>query len=236
MSVSQARYHRTPADPEDTRAKLLESAYRVFAERGYHGATVREICQFANVNVALVNYYFGDKLELYTEVLRRAVDDPERLRGMRELMAQDLEPELLFRKVIRLILQSMLRRREQGPVHMRLMLHELARPTPAIGRVVEETVKPMHDWLRGLVGELLGLPPLHDKTRLCVQSIIGQAIHYAHHSPVISRLWPELKMTPEQQDMVADHIADFSLSHLKAVRKQHQRPATVKTKVRRAKS
>ena len=52
---------RDPALPDGTRNKLLDSAGRVFADFGYQGATVREICARAGVNVALVNYHFGDK-------------------------------------------------------------------------------------------------------------------------------------------------------------------------------
>ncbi len=61
---------RIPALPDGTRAKLLDSAGQVFADSGYQAATVREICARAGVNIALINYHFGDKLELYTEVLR----------------------------------------------------------------------------------------------------------------------------------------------------------------------
>ena len=111
---------------------------------------------------------------------------------------------------------------------MRFMLHELARPTPAMGRVIDESVKPLHDRLCILSGRILDLPPAAPRTRLCAQSIMGQIIHYAHHSPVISRLWPELKMSPEQQDMVANHIADFSLSYLQSMREDCDRTQPTK--------
>src|ERR1700683_3182024 len=62
-----------PALPDGTRTKLLDAAGHVFADFGYQAATVREICARAGVNIALVNYYFGDKLELYTEVLRHSI-------------------------------------------------------------------------------------------------------------------------------------------------------------------
>ena len=70
-----------------------------------------------------------------------------------------------------------------------------------------------------LLGRILDLPPAAPRTRLCAQSIMGQIIHYAHHSPVISsRLLAGIEDdAPEQQDMVANHIADFSLSYLTSV-------------------
>jgi len=56
-----------------TREKLIEAAGQVFAERGFQEATVREICSRAGTNGAAVNYHFGDKLGLYTEVLRSSI-------------------------------------------------------------------------------------------------------------------------------------------------------------------
>lgn len=228
MAASQAGSTRQTAANEETRTRLLEAASAVFADRGYHEATVREICHRAKVNLALVNYHFGDKLELYTEVLRCSVKQPENLQEVHDLFLEKDEPEILLRRFIHMMLRRMVKRREKSNMHMRLMLHELARPTPAVARVVDESVKPLHDRLRALLGKILALPPEHDKTRLCTQSIIGQTIHYAHHSPVIARLWPELKMTPEQQDMVADHIADFSLAYLKLVRRRRSLMKRVK--------
>ncbi len=70
---SPSRARRKPKIVELTRDKLIEAAGHVFAERGYRAATIREICRRAGANVAAVNYTFGDKMGLYTEVLRHSV-------------------------------------------------------------------------------------------------------------------------------------------------------------------
>jgi AcrR family transcriptional regulator len=54
---------------DETRQMLIKAAGQVFAEE----ATVREVCSRAGINGAAVNYHFGDKLGLYTEVLRSPI-------------------------------------------------------------------------------------------------------------------------------------------------------------------
>ncbi len=48
------------------------SASRIFAEKGYHAATIAEICEQAESNIASVNYHFRDKENLYLEAWRFA--------------------------------------------------------------------------------------------------------------------------------------------------------------------
>ena len=53
---------------EPTRQRVLEAALEVFAERGYDGASVRDVCARAGVNGAAVNYHWGAKDKLWLAV------------------------------------------------------------------------------------------------------------------------------------------------------------------------
>jgi hypothetical protein len=66
------------------------------------------------------------------------------------------------------------------------------------------------------------LPPNDDKTRLCANSVMGQILTYVLAGPLLAGVWAELKMTPEQVERIADHIADFSLSYLQDFRSKHR--------------
>jgi TetR/AcrR family transcriptional regulator, regulator of cefoperazone and chloramphenicol sensitivity len=207
-----------PALPaqDDTRTKILKAAIKVFSDHGYDRATVRDICRRAGVNLALVNYHFGDKMELYLAVVRFAVDADAKMELINHALEQNADPCDALRQIIRAVLERLSTTREQFGLQLRFVLKEMANPTPALAGVVEESLQPLYDRLRSLVGQILNLPPNHDKTRLCTHSIMGQVAHYSHAQPVLCQLWPKMKMSPKQREMVANHIADFSLAYLRS--------------------
>ena len=53
-----------------TKDRLLEKAEILFAHKGYHAISVREITSAAQCNMAAVNYHFNNKKNLYMEVFR----------------------------------------------------------------------------------------------------------------------------------------------------------------------
>lgn len=60
-------------DKIDRKEVILDVAERMFSELGYDGASTRIISKEAEVNVAMLNYYFGSKDGLFTAVFERRV-------------------------------------------------------------------------------------------------------------------------------------------------------------------
>jgi AcrR family transcriptional regulator len=58
-----------------TRARLIEAACDVFAEKGYDDATVAEICSRADANIAALNYHLGDKAAAYRMAYHLAFEE-----------------------------------------------------------------------------------------------------------------------------------------------------------------
>lgn len=58
----------------DPRARILDAAEHAFAEFGFEGASLRQIVQEAQVNLATVYYYFRSKEGLLTAVFQRRFD------------------------------------------------------------------------------------------------------------------------------------------------------------------
>jgi AcrR family transcriptional regulator len=62
-----------PRGGSDARSRLLAAARRRFLEAGYPGTTLRAVAADADVDVALVSYYFGSKQGLFAAAMTLAI-------------------------------------------------------------------------------------------------------------------------------------------------------------------
>lgn len=205
---------RAKDDPtEETRQRLLEAGAEVFAEVGYHAATIRQICARAKANVALVNYHFGDKSELYEAVLNSLLRDSAIMEVQERLSRPGLSPEATLREIIYLRLRGILHH-ERHSWHLRLLCHEMANPSPAAANVQRLFLQPIAARASALVGSILGLPADHPKTRLCIFSIAGQVIFHVLSSTALGKLTGRPPITEQECELLADHICEFSLAYM----------------------
>src|SRR5262249_39293875 len=58
-------------NPERTQQRLFQAAFKEFAAKGFAGARVDVIARRAGINKRMLYHYFGDKEDLFREVLRR---------------------------------------------------------------------------------------------------------------------------------------------------------------------
>ena len=80
----------TRANPEKSRAAILQAAIREFAQQGMAGARTDSIARAARVNKALLYYYFKDKETLYGEAIDFAFGQLSQ--HMLQVLDQDLPP------------------------------------------------------------------------------------------------------------------------------------------------
>ncbi len=68
-------------DAARTKGIILDAAEKIFAELGYSAARIDVIAKASGYNKSLIYQYFGDKLGLYTEVVKRADQIGEQITG-----------------------------------------------------------------------------------------------------------------------------------------------------------
>ena len=74
MNSASASAQQDTARLESRRTRILDAAEKLFAEHGYDGVTLRAIAREADVDVALANYHFGRKHELFEATFMRRAE------------------------------------------------------------------------------------------------------------------------------------------------------------------
>lgn len=195
---------------ETTRDRLLAAAREVFAELGFKGATVREICRRAEVNVAAVNYHFNGKEALFMAALE--------LEPIENLIGTNGEAGSAEMRLTRFIREFVSRLMDKGCTpHSQLILRELLEPSPALDSIARAIMVPLHEHLTGLVREIVGDAVAPEEVRRCVFSIFGQCTYYRNAREINRRVYPELEYDADEIEATANHIAEFSLAGLKRV-------------------
>jgi AcrR family transcriptional regulator len=200
------------ASADDTRQRLLEAAVQVFAELG-KDAPVRRILEAASIkNIAAVNYYFGDKDQLYEAALRHAFcAGPSSLKV--PTFPADVPPTVKLYEFIRAFARHVAVP-EQNDLHLRLVHRELMEPSASGELLLREFIRPTYEKLWGLLREVLG-PELPEETiHLLGFSIVGQCVYHRIGARVLRRVVGEAEHATYTRERLADHIAAFSLAAL----------------------
>lgn len=61
-------------EKEKSKQRILNSATKLFAQKGYDGVGIREICKDANANICMVSYFWGGKEELYKGIVDSLIE------------------------------------------------------------------------------------------------------------------------------------------------------------------
>lgn len=146
-------------DGAATRQLLIETAGRVFAERGYADATSKEICERAGVPMASVNYHFGSRDGLYETVLIAAHQQVVSLDELKALAADIEDPAARLRTVFTHLARAATH--AGAPWGFRVVLREIITPSAAMPALVEKAIRPKAAFMLSLVSAAMGLPPAH---------------------------------------------------------------------------
>ncbi len=198
---------------DDTRTRVLNAAGPIFAEKGFHRATVREICRAAGVNVASINYHFGDKERLYIETVKRA-----RQARVAQAPLPSAHPDDPPEERLEAFVHTMLMRMigiEEPPWQWKLMMREILQPTKAFEEMIDEYFLPEFHMLLDILDELLPPDvPEHTRTQVGL-GIIGQCLFYRIAANVIQMMIPaEERARHYSVDELTRHICRFTLAAL----------------------
>jgi len=205
--MSQASIN--PASTTNARTRLVMAALHVFAEKGFEGATTREICELAGANISAIRYYFGDKAGLYRAAFTEPMCDAPCHSNI------DTFASLPLSEALRLFFKEFLdplKRGEELRLVMKLHFREMIEPTGAWQQEIDAEIKPQHEALVSLLKQHLGLKRVDVDVHRLAFAIIGMAVHYYVGHEVVSAISPQLLNTPKAIDTLGDRLAGYAVA------------------------
>jgi AcrR family transcriptional regulator len=183
---------------------------------------VRDICREARVNLALVNYHFGDKHGLYTEIVNEAITCLSDFNSVAMEAPEGSSAEEKLRHFVTVFVGRLFDAPTPDNWIHKLMQHEISRPTDAASRIGQLAVAPRIRYLASIVTELLGVPISDPRVIQTVTSVHGLCLVYARmvRMPAPFRtMIPELG-TIDRLDArsATEHVTAFSLAGIRAMR------------------
>jgi AcrR family transcriptional regulator len=217
MAVSHNNTTKGGSD-RPVQERLLDAAEELFCEHGFEGASIRDIAAAAGCNIASVNYYFGGKEKLYTEVWRRHLVQMRdaRIAGIREVMSRNSgNPSLeeLLRSYANVFIEPLVGE-SRGGRFIKLMAREMIDQHLPANMFVEEMIIPVMTALQQALMKIC--PGLEEaEAQLAILSIVGQLIHTVGAKAMFE--WTDNPDIPKfELAEVVDHIVKFSAAGIRA--------------------
>lgn len=133
---------------QDAREKLLGAATKLFAEKGFAGASIRQLAEAAGVNSAMISYYFGGKEGLYEAVITAQYESLiVKFESVAAATASTREKLHMYAEIIRR------NHTEDQPLMARLIQGELSSPTACMEKVVRKYTTRIAQIVSGILRE-----------------------------------------------------------------------------------
>jgi AcrR family transcriptional regulator len=205
------------SDGQEARTRLLDAALGLFADKGFAKTSTREIAQAAQVNVASISYYFGDKAGLYRAVWNDPRCNPDCGFNDVDISKQSLTDALrgMLRGFVEPLKQGELTQRS-----MKLHFREMLEPTGVWQQEIDNNIKPSHMALVSVLCRDLGVAQADDDIhRLCFCIAgLGMMLHVA--GDVFTAIRPQLVASPEALDVYSDRLLTYALALVEAERQR----------------
>lgn len=130
----------------NTNKLLMEAALRVFTEKGFAGASTREIVEICGVTKPTLYYHFGSKDNLYRSILEKIFKRFNR--EIARIAAEELPPQTKLLKVVRFYLDHC----HESPREVKLILMVIYRSDPSLPDVDIGTIgRPIVESIAGII-------------------------------------------------------------------------------------
>ena len=197
----------------DKQIEILNVAERLFAEEGFDGTSVRDIAKKANINVAMISYYFGSKEKLLEALVINRIGTMK-LR-LENLLQEDSTPiEKIDKLVAYYINQINTNRSIYQILHFELSTKKREINTDAFTEVKKNNLKIMENIVKE--GQLQGIFQPNINIALLSPTIIGSLIYFHMNKPLYVDLF-DLKTDEAYENYIETTLTQHIQKTIKAL-------------------
>ncbi len=192
-----------------TRDRILGSAERLFARYGYDGVSIRQIGAAACAQIALINYHFGTKDQLYRAVFERRIRPVSERRRAALAMAVAEQPKPSLRAILDALARPWIEMRgtPEGRDYTRLIAREVNDPREADRGIVADLLDPI---ARDFIAAIEQALPGHDRADIhwAYLSFMGTLLVVLANPERVTRLSGAL-FDGQSDDAVVERLVGF---------------------------
>jgi AcrR family transcriptional regulator len=188
---------------DETRRRIIDAAIRLFGERGFDGASTRDIAKLAGVNAPALQYYFDNKEGVYRACAEYIADSSWQhfrpaLEAAQAVLDADADREALIEALGRIqdAIADHLLSTYDAQNRRLFIAHEQAGHGPSVlFDIMDKNVKTrMREVVSGILSRLTGLPAEDQLTQVRMLTMHGQIMvfHIAHKSTLSSLRWDRI--------------------------------------------
>ncbi len=161
----------------DSEKKILEAARKVFYNKGFYGARMQEIADEAEINKAMLHYYYRNKEKLFRAVFTEAFK--EFVPDIKELLNRDIPLPEKIDAFVKMYIDILI----DKPYVPGFILHELSRDSSLLRNFFENIEKPDFTNLSNQLlfeaekGNIIKIEPLQfivNMLSLCIFPIVSK--------------------------------------------------------------
>lgn len=177
----------------DTEEKIIRAATEVFLEKGKDGARMQEIAARANINKAMLHYYFRSKDKLYEKVFK------ERIYNFFNELFNSVPETDDVRTLLRQFISNYIDLLASRPELIRFVMWELKQGTEYVGETLRELFSqhgfsqfPFQEKIQNAVddGSIRAIEPSH-----LIISTIGMCVYPFIAQPILEKVFPGLSIS-----------------------------------------
>lgn len=212
---------------EETRARIIEAAVVVFGERGYEGASTRDIASAAGVNAPAIQYYFAGKEGVYMECVAQLITRMWQKMGISVAAAESAladphaHDEILIQAALGMLgaVTSTIQDSPEATV-WRLFLdrHQAGLCPPAATLAFETGFKfRVAASVRALIARLAGLSIDDERTALHSMALFSQGLAFRVQKPKLLTIMKWTEINQKEMQLISEVVltqARFTLEGL----------------------